>query len=105
LDDGASALAIATLSGENRRRRARTCNGQKLNIQTTLSIRFYGTKTMRTNLSICLAVSIAFLFASGLSRATLHKIGPHAKEKYRDQQTECRNYACEHGVDKLEILG
>jgi hypothetical protein len=26
LDDGASALAVATLSGENRRRRARTCN-------------------------------------------------------------------------------
>jgi hypothetical protein len=47
---------------------------------------------MRTNLSICFAVSIAFLFASGLSRTTLHKIG--------DQ-----NYAYEHGVVKPEILG
>jgi phosphoketolase len=35
----------------------------------------------------------------------LQKIGAHAKEKYLDQQTECRNYAYEHGIDKPEILG
>jgi xylulose-5-phosphate/fructose-6-phosphate phosphoketolase len=35
----------------------------------------------------------------------LQKIGSHAKEKYRDQQTDCRNYAYEHGIDKPEILG
>jgi hypothetical protein len=85
-------LLLQRSSDRNRRRRARTCNGQKLNFQTTLSIRFYGTETMRNNLSICLAVSIAFLFALGLSRATLHKIG-------------AQNYAYEHGVVKPEILG
>jgi xylulose-5-phosphate/fructose-6-phosphate phosphoketolase len=35
----------------------------------------------------------------------LQKIGAHAKEKYIDQQTDCRNYAYEHGIDKPEILG
>jgi xylulose-5-phosphate/fructose-6-phosphate phosphoketolase len=60
---------------------------------------------MRTNLSIWLAISIALLVASGLSRATLRKICAHIKEKYRDQQTECRNYAYDHGADKPEILG
>ena len=35
----------------------------------------------------------------------LQKIGSHAKEKYRDQQTDCRNYAYEHGIDKPEIVG
>jgi xylulose-5-phosphate/fructose-6-phosphate phosphoketolase len=34
----------------------------------------------------------------------LQKIGAHAKEKYLDQQTDCRNYAYEHGIDKPEIL-
>jgi xylulose-5-phosphate/fructose-6-phosphate phosphoketolase len=33
----------------------------------------------------------------------LRAIGAHAKEKYRDMQTECRNYAYEHGIDKPEI--
>jgi hypothetical protein len=84
--------ALQNRTDRRRRRRARTCNGQKLNFQTTLSIRFYGTETMRNNLSICLAVSFAFLFASGLWRATLHKMG-------------AQNYAYEHGVDKPEILG
>jgi xylulose-5-phosphate/fructose-6-phosphate phosphoketolase len=35
----------------------------------------------------------------------LQKIGAHAKEKYRDQQTDCRNFAFEHGVDPPEIAG
>ena len=35
----------------------------------------------------------------------LQKIGAHAKENYRDQQTDCRNYAYEHGIDKPEIVG
>jgi len=35
----------------------------------------------------------------------LQRIGAHAKERYRDQQTDCRNYAYEHGIDKPEIVG
>ena len=34
----------------------------------------------------------------------LQRIGAHAKEKYRDQQIDCRNYAHEHGIDKPEII-
>ena len=34
----------------------------------------------------------------------LQRIGAHAKEKYRDLQTECRNYAYAHGIDKPEIV-
>lgn len=34
----------------------------------------------------------------------LQKIGAHAKEKYRDQQIDCRNYAHEYGIDKPEII-
>jgi xylulose-5-phosphate/fructose-6-phosphate phosphoketolase len=32
------------------------------------------------------------------------RIGAHAKEKYRDEQIDCRNYAYEHGIDKPEIV-
>jgi xylulose-5-phosphate/fructose-6-phosphate phosphoketolase len=35
----------------------------------------------------------------------LKKIGAHAKERYRDQQIDCRNYAYEHGIDRPEIVG
>src|SRR3954453_12190524 len=35
----------------------------------------------------------------------LQKIGAHAKEKFRDLQLECRNYAYEHGIDKPEVAG
>jgi xylulose-5-phosphate/fructose-6-phosphate phosphoketolase len=35
----------------------------------------------------------------------LKRIGAHAKEKYRDQQIDCRNYAFEHGIDKPDIVG
>jgi xylulose-5-phosphate/fructose-6-phosphate phosphoketolase len=34
----------------------------------------------------------------------LQKIGAHAKEKYRDQQITCRNYAYKHGIDLPEIV-
>ncbi|HWB84972.1 MAG TPA: phosphoketolase family protein [Bryobacteraceae bacterium] len=34
----------------------------------------------------------------------LQRIGAHAKERYRDQQIDCRNYAYEHGIDKPEIV-
>ena len=34
----------------------------------------------------------------------LQRIGAHAKEKLRDQQIDCRNYAYEHGIDKPEIV-
>jgi xylulose-5-phosphate/fructose-6-phosphate phosphoketolase len=34
----------------------------------------------------------------------LQRIGSHAKEKYRDQQIDCRNYAYEQGLDKPEII-
>jgi xylulose-5-phosphate/fructose-6-phosphate phosphoketolase len=30
--------------------------------------------------------------------------GAHAKEKFKNMQIECRNYAYEHGIDKPEIL-
>lgn len=33
----------------------------------------------------------------------LQGAGAHAKEKFRNQQIECRNYAHEHGIDKPEI--
>ena len=35
----------------------------------------------------------------------LQGIGAHAKEKYRDHQTDCRSYAYEHGIDRPEIVG
>jgi xylulose-5-phosphate/fructose-6-phosphate phosphoketolase len=34
----------------------------------------------------------------------LQVAGAHAKEKFRNQQIECRNYAHEHGIDKPEIV-
>ena len=34
----------------------------------------------------------------------LRTAGAHAKEKFRDLQIECRNYAHEEGIDKPEIL-
>ncbi|HEY6340354.1 MAG TPA: phosphoketolase family protein [Bryobacteraceae bacterium] len=34
----------------------------------------------------------------------LQRIGAHAKGKYRDFQTDCRNYAYEHGIDMPEIV-
>jgi xylulose-5-phosphate/fructose-6-phosphate phosphoketolase len=35
----------------------------------------------------------------------LQKIGAHAKEKYRDLQINCRNYAYEHGIDSPDVSG
>jgi phosphoketolase len=35
----------------------------------------------------------------------LQRIGAHAKERFRNMQIECRNYAYEHGVDSPEING
>jgi len=35
--------------------------------------------------------------------AKLQVVGAHAKERYRDMQIDCRNYAYEHGIDKPEI--
>jgi xylulose-5-phosphate/fructose-6-phosphate phosphoketolase len=34
----------------------------------------------------------------------LHTIGAAAKERCRDLQTDCRNYAYEHGTDKPEVV-
>ena len=34
----------------------------------------------------------------------LQRIGAHAKEKYRNLQIDCRNYAYEHGIDKPDIV-
>ena len=34
----------------------------------------------------------------------LQRNGAHAKERYRDQQIDCRNYAYKHGIDKPEIV-
>jgi xylulose-5-phosphate/fructose-6-phosphate phosphoketolase len=33
----------------------------------------------------------------------LQRIGAHAKERFRDLQTECRAYAYKHGIDKPEV--
>ena len=33
----------------------------------------------------------------------LQRIGGHAKERFRNQQIECRNYAHEHGIDKPDV--
>ncbi len=33
----------------------------------------------------------------------LQKIGVHAKERYRNRQQDCRNYAYEHGTDSPEV--
>jgi xylulose-5-phosphate/fructose-6-phosphate phosphoketolase len=33
----------------------------------------------------------------------LHVAGAHAKEKLRNMQIECQNYAYENGVDKPEV--
>jgi len=30
----------------------------------------------------------------------LQRIGGHARERFLNQQIECRNYAHEHGIDK-----
>ena len=35
----------------------------------------------------------------------LQKIGGHAKERFLNQQIECRNYAHEHGIDKPDVDG
>jgi len=35
----------------------------------------------------------------------LRVAGAHVKEKLRDRQIECRNYAYEHGVDLPEVDG
>ena len=34
----------------------------------------------------------------------LQKIGAHAKEKFRDMQIDCRNYAYECGIDRPDIV-
>ena len=33
----------------------------------------------------------------------LQVAGAHAKEKFRNMQIECQNYAYEHGIDKPEV--
>jgi len=35
----------------------------------------------------------------------LQRIGAHAKERFRNMQIDCRNYAYEHGIDSPEITG
>jgi xylulose-5-phosphate/fructose-6-phosphate phosphoketolase len=35
----------------------------------------------------------------------LQRIGAHAKEKFRDMQIDCRDYAHEYGTDKPEAAG
>jgi xylulose-5-phosphate/fructose-6-phosphate phosphoketolase len=35
----------------------------------------------------------------------LQRIGAHAKERFRNLQIDCRNYAWEHGIDSPEIRG
>jgi xylulose-5-phosphate/fructose-6-phosphate phosphoketolase len=35
----------------------------------------------------------------------LQRIGAHAKERYRDRQTDCRIYAYTHGIDHPDVVG
>ena len=35
----------------------------------------------------------------------LQKIGSHAKERFRNEQISCREYAYEHGIDRPDITG
>jgi len=35
----------------------------------------------------------------------LQRIGAHAKERFRNRQIECRNYAYQHGVDDPNVAG
>jgi xylulose-5-phosphate/fructose-6-phosphate phosphoketolase len=35
----------------------------------------------------------------------LQSIGAHAKQKFRDMQIDCQNYAYEYGIDKPEVAG
>jgi xylulose-5-phosphate/fructose-6-phosphate phosphoketolase len=35
----------------------------------------------------------------------LQRIGAHAKERFRNMQIDCRNYAYEHGIDKPDVAG
>jgi xylulose-5-phosphate/fructose-6-phosphate phosphoketolase len=35
----------------------------------------------------------------------LRAVGAHAKEKFRNEQISCRQYAYEHGIDKPEVVG
>src|SRR5579871_3569419 len=35
----------------------------------------------------------------------LQRIGAHAKERFRNQQIDCRNYAYKHGIDSPDITG
>jgi xylulose-5-phosphate/fructose-6-phosphate phosphoketolase len=35
----------------------------------------------------------------------LQRIGAHAKERYRDLQIDCRNYAYKNGIDQPEVAG
>jgi len=36
---------------------------------------------------------------------SLQRIGAHAKDRFRDMQIDCRNYAYQHGIDAPEITG
>ncbi len=36
---------------------------------------------------------------------SLQRIGAHAKERFRDMQIDCRNYAYEHGIDAPDVTG
>jgi xylulose-5-phosphate/fructose-6-phosphate phosphoketolase len=36
--------------------------------------------------------------------AKLQKIGVHAEERFRDVQTECRNYTSANGIDKPDVV-
>jgi xylulose-5-phosphate/fructose-6-phosphate phosphoketolase len=35
----------------------------------------------------------------------LQRIGAHAKERYRDQKTDCCNYAYGNGIDNPKVAG
>ncbi len=57
-------------------------------------------------LAICNQVDRFSIAMDAIDRIPkLHVAGAHAKERFKNIQIECRNYAFEHGIDKPDIVG
>jgi len=56
-------------------------------------------------LAICNQVDRFSIAMDAIDRIPkLHVAGAHAKERFKNIQIECRNYAFEHGIDKPDIV-
>jgi len=57
-------------------------------------------------LAICNQVDRFSIAMDAIDRIPkLHVAGAHAKERFKNIQIECRNYAFEHGIDNPDIVG